>query len=96
MARLTSREHGTLIVFDPGADRPVLEARTLQCCHCGGHWVPRPGSGRVRGYCTNCAGPVCGPGCAECVPLEQLLRNYESGKPPDHRPIVVPASFGKG
>lgn len=60
---------------------------TLRCVHCGGHWVPRPGSGIVRGYCTRCAGPVCGAACAACVPLEQMLDNIEKGRPEGFVPV---------
>ena len=88
-----AKEAGRIVVTDPGADRPLLEVGTLQCCHCGGHWVASPGSGRVRGYCQNCNGFVCGPGCAACVPTEQYLTNLESGLPVGHRPIIVPVSF---
>lgn len=86
---LNQTDFGTVTISDPGADKPILEAKTLCCCHCGGHWFPQPGSGRVRGWCMNCNGPVCGPGCAECVPVEQLLENYEKGRPENFRPIVV-------
>lgn len=88
-----SREAGRVEVIDPGADQPLLVVGTLQCCHCGGHWVPRPGSGTVRGFCQNCNGPVCGPGCAACVPAEQMLENIEKGRPLDFRPVVVPVTF---
>ena len=89
MSKLNKREHGRIIVCDPGSDKPILEVATLQCCHCGGHWFPQPGSGRVRGFCTRCMGPICGPGCAECVPEEQLLENLEKGRPANWRPISV-------
>lgn len=75
-------EHGLIIINDPGADKPILEAKTLQCCHCGGHWVSQPGSGKVRGFCMNCNGPVCGPKCAECVPLEKWLDEVEGTRKP--------------
>lgn len=93
MGKLVVRDQGLFVVSDPGADKPLLEQRTVQCVHCGGHYHPSPGSGRVRGFCANCNGPVCGPGCAACVPLEQLLENYEKGRPLDFRPVVVPASL---
>lgn len=86
---LRNTDSGLIVVSDPGADRPLAEVMTLQCAHCGGHWVPQPGSGRIRGFCQRCCGPVCGPGCAACVPLEQLLENYEQGRPLDYRPIVA-------
>lgn len=82
------REAGQLVILDPGADKPLLEAATLQCVHCGGHWIVVPGSKRVRGYCMNCNGPICGPDCQTCVPVEQLLENMERGKPPTFRRIV--------
>lgn len=81
------RESGYLVVMDPGSDKPILETATVQCVHCGGHWVPQPGSGRVRGFCGRCNGPICGPCCQSCVPTEQLLENLERGRPLDYRPI---------
>jgi hypothetical protein len=48
-------------------------ADTLQCVHCGAHWISQAGSGIVRGFCRNCMGPVCGPKCAVCVPFERKL-----------------------
>lgn len=59
---------------------PAIEADTRQCCHCGGHWVHQPGSGIVRGFCLKCNAPICGAGCAECVPFEKKLDLYEKGK----------------
>lgn len=94
MSRLRRTENGVIVVCDPGADRPLLEVATVQCVHCSGHWVPRPGSGIERGWCMNCAGPVCGRGCAACVPLDQMLSNIEKGRPADFRPVVVPGGFG--
>jgi len=82
------REAGLITILDPGADRPVAEIPTLQCVHCGGHFPVQPGSGKIRGYCTRCRGPVCGPKCAKCVPAEQLLENIEHGRELDFRPIV--------
>lgn len=75
------RESGLITITDPGRDRPLVEQPTLQCCHCGRHFVPRPGSGQVRGWCLRCNRPVCGPACAACVPLEQQLANLEAGRP---------------
>lgn len=83
------RDDGLLTLLDPGADKPLLQLATAQCVHCGGHFPIRPGSGRVRGWCMSCGGPVCGPGCASCVPLEQMLENYEEGRPLDYRPVIV-------
>jgi hypothetical protein len=56
-------------------------ADTLQCVHCGMHWIPVKGSGRIRGFCTKCGGPTCGSHeCMKCVPFEKKLDLYEKGK----------------
>lgn len=50
---------------------------------------------RVRGWCMACHGPICGPGCASCVPVEQYLENIERNRPANFRPIMasVPQNF---
>lgn len=88
-----SKEAGRLVISDPGSDRPILEAATLQCCHCGMHWVPRPGSGRVRGFCFRCNGPICGASCVECVPALQMIENIEKGRPENYVPIIVSSGW---
>lgn len=35
-------------------------ASTLQCCHCGKHWIPKRGSGIRRGLCGFSMQPLCG------------------------------------
>ena len=63
-------------------------AETLQCCHCGGHFVVNPGSGRRRGFCTQCGSVTCGaPSCDACVPTEAWLENVEAGRREDFRRI---------
>ena len=90
MGRLTvPRPSGYVVVTSP--DGGLEEADTLQCVHCGCHWKMEPGSGKIRGYCHSCAGPICGPKCKVCVPAEQRLENIEQGRPLDFRPIVVGA-----
>jgi hypothetical protein len=63
------RPAGHIIIV---GDFRTIEADTLQCVHCGGHWVVRPGSGRRRGYCMRCSGVTCGaePCETKCVPEE--------------------------
>ena len=90
---MTLRDDGLMIYSDPGADKPLLEVKTLMCCHCGQHFPFSPGSGKIRGFCMNCNGPICGPGCAKCVPVEQYIENIEKGRPEDYRPIF--SYFGK-
>lgn len=50
-------------------------ASTIQCVHCGKHWIPVRGSGRRRGFCMMCNGPVCGSReCIEtCLPWQKKL-----------------------
>lgn len=86
---------GEITICDPGKDRPLEMIPTAQCCHCGGMWEIRPGSGRIRGWCTKCQGPVCGPGCAECVPHERQLDNMEAGLPANTPgPVMVQSAGG--
>ncbi len=70
-------EHGFFLICDPGADKPIFETGSTQCCHCGGHFpMPRFGNlpgdkkSRVgRGFCGNHGkneGWVCGPSCSIC------------------------------
>jgi len=69
VVKFEPRAHGALIVDG----REV--GNTLQCCHCGGHFVSVKGSGQRRGFCLRCMGPTCGAAaCDACKPLEvQLL-----------------------
>jgi hypothetical protein len=53
-------------------------ADTLQCVHCNRHWIPIKGSGRKRGFCRECMGPLCGSKeCMTCVPFEKKLEDQE-------------------
>ena len=47
----------------------------MQCRHCGGHWEVVPGSGRQRGWCMNCSGPLCGAAhcMCHCEPFEKQV-----------------------
>lgn len=79
MSHLHSKQSGEFEVH--GWYGELARGGTRQCCHCQATWVHAPGSGRLRGYCQNCNGFVCGPGCAACVPLERRLENLEAGRP---------------
>lgn len=88
MGHLTvARPSGYMVTTHP--DGVVVEADTLQCAHCGCHWKIEPGSGKVRGYCLCCNGPICGPKCAKCVPKEQQLENIEQSRPIGFRRILT-------
>lgn len=89
------KESGRIIVSEPGVDRAIDEYGTAQCVHCGGHFPIKPGSGKIRGFCSNCNGPICGPACAKCVPAEQEIENIEAGRPLDFRPTRVPVIWGR-
>ena len=59
----------------------VQVADTMQCCHCGSHFVPARGSGIKRGFCLLCGQVTCGgPKCDDHVPFEKKLDEYERGK----------------
>ena len=91
-----SKQAGEVTITDPGSDKKLLICGTLQCVHCGAHWIPSPGSGLVRGYCGKCHGPICGANCVECVPKEQQLENMEAGRPANHkRNFVGQAGIGE-
>lgn len=52
----------------------VHVADTIQCAHCGKHWIPVKGSGKIRGFCTKCNAKHCGePVCWECKPYKKRL-----------------------
>lgn len=54
-------------------------ASTLQCAHCGVHWIAIKGSGKVRGYCYSCRKVTCGAEkCHVCIPYEALIE-FEEG-----------------
>lgn len=53
-AKHERRPHG--IIFVDGKE----VATTLQCDHCGGHFVSRKGSGHRRDFCLKCNSVCCG------------------------------------
>ena len=56
-------------------------ANTMQCCHCGQHFVSVKGSGKLSGFCMRCHKITCGsPKCDPCIPFEKKVEEYESGK----------------
>ena len=87
------RPKGTGILSDP--DRPHEQQMDYkQCVHCQGVWKVEPGSGKLRGYCAKCNGPVCGPMCLECNGgIEKVNDDLEAGRVPGSR-IIIPVRFG--
>lgn len=69
----TSRKaKGQIIITNLNGDTEYKE--TMQCAHCGKHWVLKPGSGRKRGFCMLCNQVTCGQEQCEirCVPQEVM------------------------
>lgn len=75
-----TRPAGLIIIDDPELGR-AIEHDTKQCVHCGMHWRHQPGSGRIRGFCMKCSGPICGPNCLECIPIERQIEILEGANP---------------
>ncbi len=49
-------------------------ATTLQCPHCGGHFISRKGSGHRRTFCVKHMAVTCGAtACDPCTDLERVL-----------------------
>jgi len=53
-------------------------AHTLQCPHCGGHFISKKGSGKLRTFCLKCMAVTCGAHrCHACIPFEMQLERIE-------------------
>jgi hypothetical protein len=70
-AQFERRPHGAILMDGQEV------AHTLQCVHCGNHFISMKGSGKIRGWCRRCNGPICGPKCHVCVPFEKQLEAME-------------------
>jgi hypothetical protein len=77
----------TIVTDDTGV---ISESDMLQCVHCGYQWQIRPGSGKLRGFCFRCNGPVCGQRCENCVPIEAQLEIMEGTRNPTAVSVAVP------
>lgn len=63
-AQFERKPHG--IIFVNGKE----VATTLQCPHCGAHFVSRKGSGHRRTFCMKCMAVTCGQSaCDACKPF---------------------------
>jgi hypothetical protein len=78
LRRAQRQPAGVLIITGPDGRAENMD--TVQCAHCGAHWVPEPGSGRERGWCFKHAGPLCGAAqCfTTCASQEQLIERIEA------------------
>jgi len=71
-AQFERKAHGMFIIGGQEV------ASTLQCPHCGGHFVSYKGSGHRRTFCTKCMAVTCGnPACDPCRPFEKQLEEIE-------------------
>ena len=67
-AKFERHPHG--VIFVNGQE----VAHTLQCPHCGAHFVSRKGSGARRTFCLKCMAVTCGhPACDPCRPFAAQL-----------------------
>jgi hypothetical protein len=67
-AKHERKPHG--IIFQNGKE----VATTLQCPHCGGHFVSYKGSGIRRTFCVKCMAVCCGNlACDPCRPFAREL-----------------------
>ena len=73
------KEHGAVVI----GGKQI--GSTLQCPHCGGHFISTPGSGAKRGWCHKCMAVVCGKTeCLRvCIPFEKKLEQQEGKKHPN-------------
>jgi hypothetical protein len=84
-----------LLITTPDDGSPEQQLDTVQCVHCGRHWVyTRAVLEAIRGglgFCQRCNGITCGQACQACVPQEQQLDNIEAGRLDwrEYRPIVA-------
>lgn len=87
------RPKGTGILMDPVAPHEQ-QSDYNQCVHCQKVWLVQPGSGKLRGFCMKCNGPICGPSCLECNGgMEKVNDDLMAGRVPGSR-ILVPVKFG--
>lgn len=59
----------------------ITEGETVSCVHCQETWRKTKGSEKMRGFCQQCRGFVCGLKCAVCIPIELRIENIEAGRP---------------
>ena len=81
-----ARPNGTVLIFGPTG---LKEFDTRRCVHCQAHFPVSPGSGKIRGFCQRCMGPICGPDCLVCVHWERALELNERGVIPDLSPASI-------
>jgi hypothetical protein len=89
------RPSGTGILMDPALPREV-QMDYKQCIHCQAVWKVEPGSGKMRGFCGKCNGPICGPKCLECNgPFDKQNDDLAAGRPIGSRLLIGVPLGGK-
>ena len=74
------RPDGGLFGWDEDRDGDNYR-ETMQCGHCGMHWIIVKGSGTKRGFCQKCSKATCGTKrecMVNCEPIEQGLERMEA------------------
>lgn len=72
-AKHERKPHG--IIFANGQE----VATTLQCPHCGGHFMSLKGSGHRRTFCMRCMAVTCGNFvCDPCKPFARELEDFQN------------------
>lgn len=71
-AKFERKPHGAFIVDGKEV------GFSLQCPHCGAHFLSVKGSGKRRAFCTKCMAVTCGDrACDACKPFEKWLSEME-------------------
>jgi hypothetical protein len=82
-----------VLITTPDDGGPEQQVDTVQCCHCGRHWIYAQAVIKAieggLGYCAKCNGITCGKRCQKCVPQELLMENLEHYRPEDYQTTVV-------
>jgi ribosomal protein S27AE len=71
-------------------------AHSMQCPHCGNHFVSIRGSGKRRVWCGQCAAVTCGdPSCDAHIPFEARLDHAE-GKRTRYTDLIIAEELKHG
>lgn len=79
LPKWTARKSAAYVRGDLPEKDAAFEADMVSCKHCQYLWYVQPGSGEKRGWCSVCAGPVCGkPRCMKhCGGLLHFMKEVE-------------------
>ena len=83
--QVTAASPDGCLIINPGDGSREEQKDTVQCCHCGKHWIlGRAMQEALRGdmgFCSKC-NSICCPKCSDkCVPQERFLEILEGADP---------------